>query len=108
MSEYILYSFGTSVCAIVALPRYLHLHVISDASVHHVFVISGKAEVHPIILFKNVTLQISNFISVIKLIKNFPIWFNVNFESFIAINNIKSKENRRKINITPYGKMFIS
>ena len=40
--------------------------------------------------------------------KHFPIRCNVNFEIvFIAINNTPCKENRPKINIIPYGEMFL-
>ena len=40
-----------------------------------------------------------------KTNKNFPILCNITFESytvFTAINNTKSKENRSKLNISPY------
>ena len=74
----------------------LYSQVVSNASAHHVSIIYGKQEVHPIIsrlqkkLLKNVTLQVLNFESV-----------------FFAINNTKkSKENGPKI--TPYVNLFIS
>ena len=55
-------------------------------------------------LFKNVTLQILNFILISLLIKNVPIWCNVNFVSvFTALNNTHMQ---RKFNITPCGKIF--
>ena len=48
-------------------------------------------------LFKNVTLQILNFILISWIIELFPIWCNVNFVSaFIALNNTKKQ---RKFNI---------
>ena len=54
-------------------------------------------------LFKNVTLQILNFILMLNN-KIFPIWCNVNFVSvFTALNNTKKE---RKFNITPYGEIF--
>ena len=43
--------------------------------------------------FQNITHQISNFISVSLLIKNFPIWCNVNFFSCFHCNK-QYKNNR--------------
>ena len=66
-----------------------------------------KPEVYPICFngtktFKNVTLQILNFILINN--KNLPIWCNVNFVSvFTALSNT---EKQRNFNITPYGEMF--
>ena len=74
------------------------LQVISNASAHHVSVISGKLEVHPIISH-NFSVE-KNFFQRVNI---FPIWCNVNFESvFTPINHAKNRENRYKINITPY------
>ena len=54
-------------------------------------------------LFKNVTLQILNFILMFNN-KIFLIWGNVNFVSvFTALSNTKKQ---RKFNITPYGENF--
>ena len=56
-------------------------------------------------LFKNLTLQILNFILMFNN-KIFLIWCNVNFVStgFHCIKQYKKK--RRKFNITPYGENF--
>ena len=56
-------------------------------------------------LFKNVTLQILNFILMFNN-KIFLIWCNVNFVStgFHCIKQYKKKQ--RKFNITPYGENF--
>ena len=56
-----------------------------------------------IFFLRNVTLQISNFISELTN-KNFPIWWNVNVEAvFFAI---LYQENSLKINTTPYRENF--
>ena len=56
-------------------------------------------------LFKNVTLQILNFILMFNN-KIFLIWCNVNFvpTGFHFIKQYKKKQ--RKFNITPYGENF--
>ena len=65
--------------------RHLSAHVVNRLMIarkpeyRHPKILSGKN------IFKNVTLQILNFIPVSKLIKNFPIWYNVKFSLLFCI-----------------------
>ena len=80
-----------------------------------VSIISEKLEVHPIIslwyffsLSKKCNPPDIKFYLGKLTTKKFPIRCNVNSEPvFTTINITKSKENRSKIKITPYGEIFL-
>ena len=58
-------------------------------------------------LLKNVTLQISKFISVNKLIKNFPVRYNVNSKAVFSIPKNQRKEPQNWHYIILWGKCLL-
>ena len=96
----------------IAMQSQHRLNSVSSQCAHGKFSLARKSEVHPKFfngkkkkLFKNVTLQILNFILMFNN-KIFLIWCNVNFVStgFHCIKQYKKKQ--RIFNITPYGENF--